>query len=196
MVDMNEKPASTEEKIISATIDCIESYGLSGANNRRIAAAAGVNLAAINYYFRSKEALIQRVIEITLKNAFDLGGMDPMPGLPAQERCIAILEELIEGSFHYPGITRAHFHRLMVDGQYDALLVTSINRFIDDLAEDLHARGSPLEMDELKVALMQIFSAVLTALLAPELFERQNANLRDPDARRAYVTRLVSRLLG
>ena len=194
---MNEKPASVEEKIISATIDCIEKHGISGATNRRIAAAAGVNLAAINYYFRSKDALIQRVIEITLKNAFDLGDMEPMPGLPAQERCIAIFADLLEGGLHYPGITRAHFHKLLVDGQYDALLVARINRFSDDLALDLHARGSALEMDELKVALMQIFSAVIMALLAPTLFERQpQANLHDPDARRAYVTRLVSRLLG
>jgi TetR/AcrR family transcriptional regulator, regulator of cefoperazone and chloramphenicol sensitivity len=63
---MNEKTGSVEQKIIDATIRCIEAYGISGANNRRIAEAAGVNIAAINYYFRSKELLIQRVMEITL----------------------------------------------------------------------------------------------------------------------------------
>ena len=60
-----------EIKIIEAAIDCIEQFGLKGATNRRIAEKAGVNLAAINYYFRSKENLIERVMETTLHNAFD-----------------------------------------------------------------------------------------------------------------------------
>lgn len=49
---MNSEPV--EIKIIEAAIECIEQFGLKGATNRRIAEKAGVNLAAINYYFRSK----------------------------------------------------------------------------------------------------------------------------------------------
>jgi TetR/AcrR family transcriptional regulator, regulator of cefoperazone and chloramphenicol sensitivity len=94
-----------EEKIINATIDCIDLYGISGATNRHIAQVAGVNLAAINYYFRTKEALIQRVMEITLKNAFDLSDITPTPGESASERCIAILMHIIQGGLRYPGIT-------------------------------------------------------------------------------------------
>ena len=37
---MNEKPATIEEKIIYATIDCINQYGISGATNRKIAQAS------------------------------------------------------------------------------------------------------------------------------------------------------------
>lgn len=192
----NDQPTSIEEKIVLATIHCIEVYGVPGATNRRIAATAGVNLAAINYYFRSKEALLQRVSEITLRNAFDLAGMDPMPALSARERCIAIFSELIEGGLQYPGITRAHFYRLLVDGQYDALLAAHINQFLHDLAQDLQARGSPLPPEELGLALTQILSAVLTAVLAPSLFEQPVSDLHDPEARHVYLTRLVTRLLG
>ena len=96
---MNDQPTSAEEKIIHATIGCIEKYGISGATNRQIAQAAGVNLAAINYYFRSKEQLIQRVMEITLTNAFDLSDLPPMPGVSAQERCIAVMMHLIDGGY-------------------------------------------------------------------------------------------------
>ena len=190
---MNEKPVSVEEKIIFATIDCIEKYGISGATNRQIARMAGVNIAAINYYFRSKDVLIQRVMEITLKNAFDLGDIPPMPGVSAQERCIVILMDLIDGGFHYPGITRAHFYNLLVEGQYDSLLLEHVNRFIDELAGDLQARGCPLAQDELKLALSQIVSAVFLVILAPKLFEQQHViNLHDPQTCRAYVTRLAN----
>ena len=194
---MDEKPTSVEEKIILAAIDCIEKYGISGATNRQIARMAGVNIAAINYYFRSKDVLIKRCMEITLKNAFDLSDFPPMPGIPAQERCIAILMDLIEGGFRYPGVSRAHFHNLLAEGQYDPLLVEHINRFIDELADDLRKRGCVLEINELKLALIQIMSAVLLAILAPDLFEgSQQINLHDPDTCRAYVTRLVSRLIA
>ena len=194
---MDEKPTSVEQKIILAAIDCIEKYGISGATNRQIARMAGVNIAAINYYFRSKDVLIKRCMEITLKNAFDLSDFSPMPGIPAQERCIAIMMDLIEGGFRYPGISRAHFHNLLAEGQYDPLLVEHINRFIDELADDLRKRGCGLETDELKLALIQVMSAVLLAILAPDLFEgSQQINLHDPGTCRAYVTRLVSRLIA
>jgi AcrR family transcriptional regulator len=194
---MNENPNPVEEKIILATIDCIEKYGIVGATNRRIALIAGVNNAAINYYFRSKDVLIQRCMEITLKNAFDLSEMPPMPGLSAEERCIAILLDLIQGGYRYPGITRAHFYNLLVEGQYDARLQDRINLFIESLAGDLLGRGCRLAPEELKLALTQIVSAVILAILAPQLFERQyGADLQDAVIRHNYVTRLVRRLLA
>ena len=44
---------SMEEKIILATIECLEKYGFQGTTIRKIAEAAGSNSAAVNYYFRS-----------------------------------------------------------------------------------------------------------------------------------------------
>ena len=194
---MKDTPVSVEEKIIYATIDCIDRYGISGATNRQIAQTAGVNLAAINYYFRSKEVLIQRCMEITLKNAFDLSEFPLMPDAPVQERCIAVMMDLVEGGLRYPGITRAHFYNLLVEGQYDSLLLEHVNRFIDELAGDLQARGCVLAQGELKLALSQIVSAVFLVILAPKLFEQQHViNLHNPETCRAYVTRLVQRLLA
>jgi len=193
---MRENPASVEDKIIQTTIDCIETYGFTGATNRRIAEAAGVNIAAINYYFRSKERLIQRVMEITLNNAFDLSNVPPMPGATVQQRCIAIFLEILEGGLRYPNLTRAHFHNLLVEGQPDAILQAYVTRFIDAQAADLLARGSSLSQEELQVALMQIFSAVAMAVLAPSLVSRSGIDLLNSDSGKAYTTRLVEKLLN
>jgi AcrR family transcriptional regulator len=193
---MRENPVSVEDKIIQTTIDCIETYGFTGATNRRIAEAAGVNIAAINYYFRSKEILIQRVMEITLNNAFDLSNVPPMPGATVQQRCIAIFLEILEGGLRYPNLTRAHFHNLLVEGQPDAILQAHVTRFIDAQAADLLARGSSLSQEEIQVALMQIFSAVAMAVLAPSLVSRSGIDLRNSDSGKAYVTRLVEKLLN
>lgn len=194
---MKENPASIEDKIIFSTIECINKYGISGATNRQIAQMAGVNIAAMNYYFRSKDILIHRCMEITLKNAFDLNDIPPMPGATPQERCIAISIHLIEGGFRYPGLSRAHFHNLLAEGQNEPLLVAHVNRFIDELTNDLQNRGCDLALEELKMALSQIMSVVILVILGPTLFEPQHGNnLHDPDTCLTYVTRLVNRLLA
>jgi AcrR family transcriptional regulator len=194
---MSEQPASVEDKIIEATIECIEQYGIAGATNRRIAERARVNVAAINYYFRSKDVLIHRCLEITLRNAFDLSDVPPMPEATAQERCIEILMGLIEGGDRYPGLSRAHFYNLVAEGPYDALLAEHLNRFIADLASDLYMRDGALPQNELKLALIQMLSVVILAILAPTLYTQQHGvNLSDLDTRLAYVTRLVTRLLA
>ncbi len=192
---MSEAQRGVQDKIIETTIECIEKFGISGATNRRIAEAARVNIAAINYYFRSKDVLIRRVMEITLDNAFDLTHVPPMAEVSAQERCSAIFSHILEGGSRYPNISRAHFHNLLVEGQPDAQLQTKITRFLEDQANDLLARGLPLSLEETKLALMQIFSAVMIATLAPDLVECSGVSLRIPAERQAYVERLTHKLL-
>jgi TetR/AcrR family transcriptional regulator, regulator of cefoperazone and chloramphenicol sensitivity len=193
---MSETTATVEGRILQTTIDCIEAYGISGATNRVIAQAAGVNIAAINYYFRSKDQLIQRVMEITLKNAFDLSDFPPMEGISAHERCTAIFLEILEGGIQYPNITRAHFHNLLVEGQPDPVLKAYVARFIEGQARDLQQRGLALPAGEVHLALLQIFSAIVMAILAPALYELPGTSLETPEGRRAYVARLVEKLLG
>jgi AcrR family transcriptional regulator len=194
---MTEPQTTVEEKIILAAIGCIEEYGISDATNRRIAQAAGVNIAAINYYFRHREVLIQRAMEITMKNAFDLSDLDPLPDASAREYCTAVFLHIVEGGLRYPGLTRAHFHNLLAEGREDRLLAEHVNRFIATLAADLEGRGCPYPAAECRLALTQIWSAALLAILAPSLYGPSTGiDLHDPEPRKAYVTRLVDKLLG
>jgi hypothetical protein len=50
--------------------------------------------------------------------------------------------------------------------------------------------------EEINLALIQIFSTVIMALLAPTLFAKQHgAQFDNPETCRVYVNRLVDRLL-
>lgn len=70
--------SSTETKIKEAARTVFHKKGYAAARTRDIAEAAGINLALLNYYFRSKEKLFslimmetfQQFIQ-TLKNIFD-----------------------------------------------------------------------------------------------------------------------------
>lgn len=185
-----------ENKIIEATIECLEKYGVLGTTNRKIAQIAGINSAAINYYFRSKEILVQRAMERTLANAFDWKDLAALPGNTPQERCTAIFCNLVEGGLNYPGITRAHFYDLLTAGNYDSLIVTRMNEFVVHLCQDMKERGIKLDQGDLEAACMQITTAVFMLILVPDLFQPGlGLTMTDKEQRERFISRLVEKLL-
>ncbi len=55
------RAADTRERILDASEKLFMANGFDGTSMRMITAAAGVNLAAVNYHFGSKESLMQEV---------------------------------------------------------------------------------------------------------------------------------------
>ncbi len=64
------KELSTEEKILSAASKVFTEKGFAGTRTRDIAQEAGINIALLNYYFRSKEKLFQKVMLLKLHELF------------------------------------------------------------------------------------------------------------------------------
>jgi TetR/AcrR family transcriptional regulator len=58
---------NTEEKILTAATRVFQRQGYSGARMDKLAKEAGVNKALLNYYYRSKEKLFQKVFELSMK---------------------------------------------------------------------------------------------------------------------------------
>ena len=195
--EVNQEQESVEDKIVNAAIECIERYGIKGTTNRRIAALAGVNSAAINYYFRSKDILVKRCMQVTLENAFGEHEFEDLPDGSAEERLEAMFDHLLEGGTRYPGIARAHFYELIAEGKYDSLTVQKLNEFSDRLQQDMREHGARPSDGELKLACLQISSAVMLMILAPRLFEQSfGFDLRQENTRKVFLHRLVARLLA
>src|SRR5436189_1754138 len=55
-------PIVTKERILDAAESLFMEHGFEATSLRSITAAAGVNLAAVNYHFGSKEELFQAVL--------------------------------------------------------------------------------------------------------------------------------------
>jgi len=60
------KDISTEQKIKEAARSVFISKGFSGCSTREIAKAAGMNVALVNYYFRSKSQLFQLIFNAAM----------------------------------------------------------------------------------------------------------------------------------
>lgn len=63
---MSENEISTEDKILLAASKVFTKKGFAGARTRDIADEAGINLALLNYYFRSKEKLFDQVMKVKI----------------------------------------------------------------------------------------------------------------------------------
>src|SRR5438128_2529777 len=63
--------ASTEEKLKEAARIVFTRKGYAATKVRDIAAEANINLALVNYYFRSKEKLFQLIMDETIEKLFE-----------------------------------------------------------------------------------------------------------------------------
>ncbi len=75
-----EKDLNTEQKIKEAARKIFLQKGFAAARTRDIAEEAGINLALLNYYFRSKEKLFHQIMEESLRKLF--GNIFPMLANP------------------------------------------------------------------------------------------------------------------
>ena len=71
-------PKETQLRLLDAAEELFMQHGFEGASMRMLTARAGVNLAAVNYHFGSKDALIEAVFRRRLDpmNAQRLAELD------------------------------------------------------------------------------------------------------------------------
>ena len=186
-----------EQRILEAAVACIEEFGISHTTVRKIAAKADVNTAAINYYFRTKEQLVDKAIELTLKNAFDWGDLQDTESLPPREQLLAIVEHLAKGAQDFPRITRAHFYETMVNGNYETSAVKALNRFMETLLAKFRDKGCMMDDRALRYSLTQVFMAGMFSIgVVPNLCsDFLGADLTDDRERRTYLRHLVDRMI-
>jgi len=97
------------EQIINTAIHLFATRGFEGSSIRDIAAAAGVNIAMINYYFGSKEKLFEAMVEF--KAAYTRGAFDEITktdGLTAIEKIERVIDLYVQKLF-----TNREFHKVL-----------------------------------------------------------------------------------
>ena len=190
---MSTEDASVQSKIIEATIECIEREGIQAVTIRKIAKLAGVNSAAINYYFRSKEKLVEEVKRTTVEHVFeDWREIINDESRTVRERLFLLFTDYMEGAIMYPGISKAHMWEPMIDNNYDSLFVRLLNGFLTDLAKKLS-----LEMkrppEELKLVVIHLFCALSMPVLMPDLYRDfyDGKTFKEAKVRRALIEHVL-----
>jgi AcrR family transcriptional regulator len=96
--------ASTKERILASAEALFAQRGFEGASLRQLTAAAGVNLAAVNYHFGSKDKLVEEVFKRRLDqlNARRLAALKQVLGQPE-----TTLEDVL-AAFIRPALDLSH----------------------------------------------------------------------------------------
>jgi len=92
----------TERLIKETAMQIFFAEGRFNATTQEIADAAGVNRTLINYYFRSRDKLFERVFEEAHKHEHELMEQIFYSGLPFKEKIARHLDVSFEQSQKYP----------------------------------------------------------------------------------------------
>ncbi len=189
---------SMRERIIIATIECIETENINNVTIRKIAKLADVNSASINYYFGSKKNLLDETISFSMKQAFnDFDDIikDPDTDLPS---CLKLyLYHYIEGLFRYPAISKMHLYDPFNANDYDGIGIKYFNEFLNEFFRRYGRNLSyPNEEKEiLKLKIVHAFSAVLFIGIFPRAYDNFiSYDFSQMESQKLYVDKLVDQL--
>ena len=190
---MSTEDASVQGKIIEATVECIEREGIQAVTIRKIAKLAGVNSAAINYYFRSKEKLVEEVKRSTVEHVFeDWREILNDESRSVQDRLFLLFTDYMEGAIMYPGISKAHMWEPLVNNDYDSLFVKLLNDFLRDLAKKLSLElKRPAK--ELRLVVIHLFCALTMPVLMPDLYRDfyEGKTFKEAKVRRSLIEHVL-----
>jgi AcrR family transcriptional regulator len=96
-------PLTVKEQILDRTIYLIGRKGTTDVTVREIAREAGVNVAAVNYYFSSKEEMFEQMAQRFLAGYDEVMRTLETPGMPATERLRRWSGEVMRHLADYPG---------------------------------------------------------------------------------------------
>ena len=167
-----------KQKIILTAIECIERDGIQGVTIRKIADLAGVNVAAINYHFGSKEQLMNIVMNATLNESFvnNINDYKEMWQSDTKKALQLFLADTLEGAVNYPNLTKAHLADTFIKSDYGTDTVQKLNEFLLEFHGLINNILRPEDNFESKISAIQLFSSILIIGMMPGLFDQSLGN--------------------
>ncbi len=160
--------STTRRLILEAVVTCIEKYGIDKVTTRKIADEAGTNIASINYYFRSKDELIAETLSMTITHMMeDVAMAIDDSSQPFEQILSNVVFYLLDGSRQFPGISRAHLYKAVVEQDKQSVSAQTMIKVFDRLVQRATREYPDRDPKQLRLAISQIFSSILLSLLSP-----------------------------
>lgn len=183
---------STKQKIVFATIECIEKEGINAVTIRSIAREADVNSAAINYYFGSKEKLIEEVFDY-LQRDF-LMDFKELIGRNADLRTTVeeLLLYMLQGTIKYPNIVRAALYEPFINNNNNCVYIEKLNELCLELYKKIEKEYMVHDGKKQKVNIVQLISSSLLVGVFPGFFKDFLAmDLKDEETLKDYARNMA-----
>lgn len=166
-----DKKSETKEKIMQATLEFTKQNGFESITIRKIAEASGTNVSLVNYYFGSKENLINESIKMILNSFQHTFAILDEFSIPARERLKQFLVNYLQVIREYPEL----LSRIILMGSADLASQQEYGSFLNVMGfpkvqNTLKELTGEQQPERLTTMMTQIFGALfLPALMSPIL---------------------------
>jgi len=184
---------SVRDHILDRTIFLIARKGTTDVTVREIAREAGVNVAAVNYYFSSKEQMFGQMAERFLAGYDGVMQLLETPGAPPEERLHRWSEQVMHHLANYPGflpVMERHMTAEPLD-PFGQALRAAMQRAVSRLKAVLREYVGPADESRIAFKLTLMVSALAGPL--PRLIgeTQSRRGLRDLPARARFLDLLL-----
>ncbi len=184
---------SVKKKIILAAISCIEREGVESVTTRNVAKEAGVNIAAINYYFGTKEVLLKETFKKTLDHfSRDLETIIAQKDLNVYSMLKVFLIFILQGSIRYPNFMKILLFDNLYQTQYSKEFIEKFNLFMkkaaDLIIQSLNDKDDRMAMASLMQMLLAVLAPGFMISITKELF---GINLTEREDQLYYIDYLL-----
>lgn len=118
---MEEMDCSKKEMILNVTLDLLKKEGFEGITVRKIAKAANVNVALVNYYFGSKDKLLNAAVQVLITSFKETFHILDDAAMEPRERLKLFMIQYLNANQQYPFIVRrlVNEEKFMFDSQIE-----------------------------------------------------------------------------
>lgn len=153
------KDTSTEEKIRQAAREVFISKGYDGCSTREIANAAGLNVALVNYYFRSKKQLFEAIFKSTMEEFMLVAKETFMMDQPLEMKVRIFIEkeyEFMTKHPHIPGFIISELSRCDSNENENTLIQFIMETGILETMRQEQENGNMRKLDFVSVMLIMM----------------------------------------
>ena len=167
-----------------------------------IAEACYLNIAAVNYYFGSKDRLFSMVMEETVEEFKQILSIT-IEALPKDEPMEKVFETMLDFIYQFAidhlGIVRRMFLEFDAQAESSNIIVDTFflkSEFTEKILDHISASTNIQDRDILYARYMLLFSSFAIPLFIQLLQENKKTSqsvmaLRDPDFRHTYIRELL-----
>lgn len=184
---------NVKDRILNSTLYIIGKEGFQNVTMRKIAAAADVNLASINYHFGSKDNVINEALKcLTSKFITSFKILDNKQLTPI-ERMRSFLRSYSDVSLEYPDVFRNFVNKLIsnedVEREYMEFIQQEGVKNLRDILEELTGITDYTHL--YMIGLQLVSSLIFPVLLNNKVETISNLNYKDKNVRYEYVELLI-----
>ena len=186
---MKKDKADAKEKLLLTVVELLEqNKDASLYTNREIASMAGVNSALINYYFQSKENLLNKAVERRMQDMKEAFFVDDDKNLGPEERLRKTIKTFAGFTFKYHILSVIAVSSEVKSG---SLYTTQI---IKGSLKEIFGTG--IDETSLKLMAMQIIIPLQHMFLHREKFEEElGFDFNDEEKRNTLLDKLIDNVL-